>query len=288
MKISVIGTGNMGSAVACGLLAAGHSLTVYNRTRSRAERLANRGASVVDSAVEALKSSDLTIVVLFDYASTRAVLLAEHVQPFLAGRKLISAAAMSPEEIVSLSREVAAHGGHLAEVNVLTYPDAVEARKSEFIVASRPEDYGDWERIFADLGPKVYNVGAVGNASKAQMSLWLSYMFLTLAMAYSLAAFEKQNIPVDVVQSVLQENSALAIAGASYIIPEMSRRSYGNERWSVDNMVLSIDQVMSFAAKLDIDTQVMKAVRDVYVKASSMGYGSRDITALYEAVNPRS
>lgn len=287
MNISIIGMGNMGRAVAIGLLDAGHRVTVYNRTREKANRLAARGAAVVDSAAEAIRASEFTIVVLLDAESTRGVLLADDVTPALAGRALISAAAMAPEEIITLSKDVAAAGGFLSEVNILTYPDQVEARNSEFIVASTPEHHKSWAKIFRDLGPEVHDVGAVGNASKAQMSLWLSYMFLTIATAYSLAAFEKLNIPVSVVQSVLANNSALAIAGANDVIPEMSRRSYGADRWSVDNMILSIDQAISFAGKLNIDTAVMSAVRDVYARAASMGYGARDITALYEAVNPR-
>ena len=287
MKISVIGTGNMGSAVALGLLGAGHQVTVYNRTRARAERLANRGVVAAGSAAECIQASECTVVVLFDAASTREVLLGDEVRTALTGRALISAAAMSPEEIVALAQDVAAAGGHLSEVNILTYPDQVEARKSEFIIAATPQHEKLWSGVFHDLGPKVYNVGPVGNASKAQMSLWLSYMFLTIAMAYSVAAFEKLDLPVDVVQSVLAENSALAIAGANYIIPEMSRRSYGMERWSVDNMILSIDTAIAFASNLKIDTGVMSAIRAVYARASAMGYGPRDITALYEAVNPR-
>jgi 3-hydroxyisobutyrate dehydrogenase-like beta-hydroxyacid dehydrogenase len=287
MNISIIGTGNMGTAVALGLLAAGHRVTVYNRTRKKAERLVPMGARVVGSAAEAIAVSEYSIVVLLDEKSTRSVLLAEDTVAELAGGALISAAAMSPEEIVALSRDVAAAGGALSEVNILTYPDEVAARKSEFIIAAVPENAVTWRKIFSDLGPKVYDVGAVGNAAKAQMSLWLSYMFLTIATSYSVTAFEKLGLPIKVAQSVLAGNPSISIAGANDMIPEMAKRAYGKDRWSVDNMVLSIDQAIVFAARLKIDTTVMKAVRDVYARTSAMGYGGFDITAIYEAVNPR-
>lgn len=287
MNISIIGTGNMGSAVALGLLAAGHCVTVYNRTREKAERLAPMGARVVGSAAEAIAVSEYSIVVLFDEKSTRSVLLADDTVEKIRGRALVSVAAMSPEEIIALSCDVAAAGGALSEAVICTYPDEVSARKSEFIVAAVPEHAAIWKEIFTHLGPKVYEVGAVGNASKAQMSLWLSYMFLTIATSYSVAAFDKLGMPIKVAQSVLADNPSVSIAGANDIIPEMAKRAYGKDRWSVDNMVLTIDQAIAFAARLNIDTTVMKAVRDVYAKASAMGYGASDITALYEAVNPR-
>lgn len=286
MDISIVGTGNMGSAVAIGLIDAGHRLTVYNRTREKADRLAARGAVVADTAAEAIAASEFTIVVLLDEASTRSTLLAEDTKRALAGRALISAAAMSPDEAISLSRDVTAAGGSFSEVAVGTYPDQVEARSSEFILACAPEHAESWRKVFADLGPRVHDVGAVGNASKAQMSLWLSYMFMTIAMTYPVAAFDKLGLPLDVACSMLSDNPTLAITGAKDLIPEMIRRDYGSGSWTVDNMILSVDQAVDFAERLGFDTAVMRAIRDVYAKAASMGLGGRDVSAVYEAVNP--
>lgn len=287
MKISVIGTGNMGSAVALGLIAAGHQVNVWNRTRTKAERLAPKGARVAGSAAEAIAIAEYSILVLFDEKSTREVLLADDTRQELGGHVLISAAATTPEEIVALSDDVAAEGASLAEVNILTYPQAVQDRRSEFIIAADPAHSATWARIFSDLGPKVYQVGAVGNAARAQLSLWLSYQFLTLAMSYSVAAFERLGLPVNVAQSVLGGNEDIRIGGAAQLIPDMENRRYGSERWSVDNMVLSIDQAIGFAKGLGIDTTLMQGVRETYARAAAMGYGGRDITAVYEVINPR-
>src|ERR1700741_2969254 len=108
MKISVIGTGNMGSAVALGLLGAGHQVTVYNRTRARAERLAHPGGVGAGRAAECLQASEGALGALFDAVGAREVLLGGEVRTALTGRALISAAAMSPEEIIALAQDVAA------------------------------------------------------------------------------------------------------------------------------------------------------------------------------------
>lgn len=233
-------------------------------------------------------ASDFTIVVLLDESSTRSVLLDDATRPALAGRAIISAAAMSPEELVALSRDVEAAGGALSEVAIATYPEQVIARRSEFVLACAPEHAERWRMIFADLGPKVHDVGAVGNASKAQMAMWLSYMFMTIAMTYPVAAFEKLGLPVEVAQSLLVNSPTLAMAGANELIPQMSRRDYGSGSWSIENMLLSIDQAIAYAVRLGLDPTVMRAIRDVYAKAAAMGLGGRDVSAVYEAVNPRS
>jgi 3-hydroxyisobutyrate dehydrogenase-like beta-hydroxyacid dehydrogenase len=194
---------------------------------------------------------------------------------------------MSPEQIIALSRDVADAGGALSEVAIATYPAQVEARQSEFLVACTPAHADLWRTVFSDLGPKVHDVGGVGNASRGQMGLWLSYMFMTIAMTYPLAAFEKLGLPQDVARKVLGESPTLAIAGANDLIPQMIRRDYGSGSWSIDNMILGMDQAIGFAATLGIDTAVMRSIREVYAKAAEMGLGGRDVAAVYEAVNPR-
>ena len=286
MDISVIGTGNMGSAIASGLMDAGRRLTVFNRTPEKTRPLAERGAAVAESAADAIAASDLTIVVLLDAESTRSVLLADATRPSLEGRSLISAAAMSPEEALSIAGDVAAAGGAYSEVAIATYPEQVRARRSEFIIACAPGHADRWRDVFTQLGPRVHDVGEVGNASRAQMSLWLSYMFMTIAMTYPVAAFEKLGLPMDVARTMLTDNPTLAITGAGGIVPEMIRREYGSGSWTVDNMILSMDQAMGFADRLGLDTGVMRAIRGVYARASSMGLGGRDVSAVYEAVNP--
>jgi 3-hydroxyisobutyrate dehydrogenase len=287
MNLSVIGTGNMGRAIACALLSAGHQVTVYNRTFEKAQPLASQGAHVAATAAEAISSSDYIIVALYDSRSARSVLLADEVRPVLRGKALMSTVAMEPEEIIALSNDVSREGGRLSDGSIASYPDAVENRQSESIIASFPEDAKAWQAIFGDLGPKVHDIGAIGNSSKVQMSLLLSHMFVRIAIAYSLAAFEKQNLPVDFLRSALSENLSQALPCADSIISEMAKRAYGSSSWTVDMTVLSIDQGIQFAQKLGIDTAAMVEIRDMYVKASRLGFGARDATALYEAVNPR-
>ena len=279
----------MGAAIAEGLMGAGQQVVVYNRTREKCEPLAKLGATVCESAGEAISISDYTISALFDAASTRSVLLNdEETRKSLSEKKLISIAATTPEEIKELSQQVTSAGGNLAEGIVIAYPEEVRKRQSEFIFACDSHLVKEWTDVLSNLGTKIYPVGEVGNSAKAQMSMWLSYMFLNTALAYSLAAFEKLNLPVDILTKVLSSNEALMIAQANSILPEMSSRKYGSDRWSIENMAASIEQATDFAASLGLDTTILDEIKRGYVRASELGLGDKDITALYEVINPNS
>src|SRR5260370_10891069 len=76
MKVGFIGLGNMGSAIARNLIKMGHTLTVYNRTRSRAEPFAALGASVAETPGEAAADVEVLITMLADDAALEAVIFA--------------------------------------------------------------------------------------------------------------------------------------------------------------------------------------------------------------------
>ena len=64
MKIAFIGTGVMGQSMAGHLLDAGHELVVYNRTKSKAQSLVDRGAIWADSPAQAAEGTDLAIAIV--------------------------------------------------------------------------------------------------------------------------------------------------------------------------------------------------------------------------------
>ena len=74
MKVGFIGLGNMGSAIARNLIKAGHTLSVYNRTRSRAEAFGSLGASVAETPAEAASHAEALITMLADDAAVEDVI----------------------------------------------------------------------------------------------------------------------------------------------------------------------------------------------------------------------
>src|SRR4051794_19426807 len=81
MKVGFIGLGNMGSAIARNLIKAGHDLTVYNRTRSRAEAFASLGARIVETPAEAAADREALITMLADDAAVEDVIFSQRSSP---------------------------------------------------------------------------------------------------------------------------------------------------------------------------------------------------------------
>jgi 3-hydroxyisobutyrate dehydrogenase-like beta-hydroxyacid dehydrogenase len=77
MKVGFIGLGQMGTGIARNLIRAGHELTVYNRTRSRAEALKGEGARVADSPADAATGVDVLVTMLADDAAVEQVIFGD-------------------------------------------------------------------------------------------------------------------------------------------------------------------------------------------------------------------
>ena len=77
MKVAFVGIGKMGLPMAGNVLRAGHDLTVYNRTLSRADPLRDDGATVASSAAEAVRDAEVLVTMLADPAAVEDQILAD-------------------------------------------------------------------------------------------------------------------------------------------------------------------------------------------------------------------
>ncbi|GIF16003.1 NAD(P)-dependent oxidoreductase [Actinoplanes teichomyceticus] len=104
IRVTVLGLGAMGGALATALIDGGHRTTVWNRSPARAEPFAGRGAAVAATAAEAVRASPVVIACLLDHASVRDVL--DPLAADLRGRILVNVTTTSPAQ----ARELAAWG----------------------------------------------------------------------------------------------------------------------------------------------------------------------------------
>jgi 3-hydroxyisobutyrate dehydrogenase-like beta-hydroxyacid dehydrogenase len=186
MKVGFIGLGNMGSAIARNLIKMGHTLSVYNRTRSRAEPFASLGAKIAETPSEAAADAEVLITMLADDAAVEAVIFApgDAIQALPAGAVHISMSTIS----VGLSRHLAkAHSEtqqHYVSAPVFGRPDAAAAGKL-FIVAAGPlEQIERCRPLFDAIGQKTFIAGEEAHAANV---IKLAGNFLITTVIESLA-----------------------------------------------------------------------------------------------------
>lgn len=160
MDVGFIGLGAMGQVMAKNLCAAGHNVTVYNRTRSRAEALIADGARVVDYPAEAC-ANEVVISLLSDDAAVEAVVFGD--SAFLSALKADSVhVCMSTISTALAERLTEAHAqSNRAYVSAPVFgrPDAAAAAKLFIVAGGSEAAITRCQPVFDALGQKTFVVG---------------------------------------------------------------------------------------------------------------------------------
>ncbi len=284
MRVAVIGTGLMGSALAEILLQSGHEVVVYNRTASKLDPLLALGAVAAATPGDAIAGAEATFVVLTDAACIEQVLLDPATVPALAGSRLINVATISPDEVEALGRRIAGHGGDLAELTVLAYPDHVRARTGHYIIGCAEPLADFWQSIIAPLGLSAHRIGVLGDAARGDLAFAATFVFNITAAAFTAALATKLKVPHQVILQQLTGNPAIAVTGAAELLPQMFSGQYQESLASIDTVAMALDMALPQARKLGIPTKILDGFHELYAEASRRGLGSKDVASVYDVL----
>jgi 3-hydroxyisobutyrate dehydrogenase-like beta-hydroxyacid dehydrogenase len=220
-KVGLIGLGLMGRPMGLNLLKAGYSLTVWNRTASRAESLVAAGAKLANSPEEVAGSSDVLITIVSDPPALEGVLWGGSGQGAGAlgslrpGSIYIDSSTVSP----ALARRIAVASTErqIAFLDAPVTGGTWGAEKGElvFMVGGDPQVLKDAEPILSVMGKRWFHLGpnGAGQTIKLAMNLILALQVDALAEALALvtaAGFEGEKL-VDVLQSSMARAAVLDV-----------------------------------------------------------------------------
>jgi 3-hydroxyisobutyrate dehydrogenase-like beta-hydroxyacid dehydrogenase len=192
-RLGWVGTGRMGQALAARLLAAGHDVAVYNRTRSKAEPLADAGATVVDSPA-GLADREVVFTMVAGPEDFKEVVLGP--QGILATdgavpSVIVDMTTVSPEASAAVRAEAAQRGAALLAAPVSGNPKVVRAGRVTLVVSGPREAYDDVEPLLTTLGAGVTYVGDGERARLAKICHNLMLGVVAQCMAEVVVLAEK-------------------------------------------------------------------------------------------------
>jgi 3-hydroxyisobutyrate dehydrogenase-like beta-hydroxyacid dehydrogenase len=187
MKLAFIGTGKMGGGMARNLSAAGHDVTVYNRTREKAEGL---GATVAASPAEACRGCEAAFTMLSDdHAVEEVVFGADGITGALSkGATHISSSTISTSMARRLTDEHAERGQRYLGAPVFGRPEAAEAAKLLVVAGGPAESIDRFRPLFDVIGRQTFVAGAEpwqANAVKLCGNFMIASMIESFGEAYA-------------------------------------------------------------------------------------------------------
>ena len=196
-ELGYVGLGVMGGSVSRRLLEAGHTVTVWNRTREKAEPLLAAGARWADSPREAAERSEIVFTMVTNTDAVKAV--AEGPDGILAGlapgKIYVDMSTASPANTRSLAEQVAAAGAQMLDAPVSGTSITVEQGKASLMVGGDDDAFERAKPVLEAIAPRVYHMGGNGSAVTMKIAINLSLAVQMLAFSEGLLLAEKSGIP---------------------------------------------------------------------------------------------
>jgi 3-hydroxyisobutyrate dehydrogenase-like beta-hydroxyacid dehydrogenase len=285
MTVTVIGTGVMGSALARALAGAGHQVTAWNRTPSRALPLASAGVTIADGLLDAVRGSDPVIMCVSNQAAAAELLADPALTGLLRGRTLIQMTTGTPADGRRNAAWAEPLGIGYVDAAILAYPREIGTPDAEIFYcgpASAPEAAPGLGPLLGALGTVHYLGEDAGRAAVVDAAL-IAFFYGTMAglvQCVNLATAE--GVPIGDLLPISGPFFSRFIGNAVTETGErLTQRRYGEPQSSLDTHLGGIDLlVLGSSRDARIDAGVVTAVRDLFAQAVAAGHGAEDIAIL--------
>ena len=184
-NLGFIGLGVMGSRMVKRLLDAGHTVTGYNRTRSKAQWLLDLGMRWGDTPATVAQTVDVVLSMVAHTAALEAV--TGGLDGVLAGLRpgmvFVDMSTVSPKVSRTIAAQVTTIGAHMLDAPVSGSVSTLEEGKLSFMVGGERAAYERVLPILQDIGPKATYVGGNGLAASMKVATNLSLAVQMLAFS---------------------------------------------------------------------------------------------------------
>ena len=283
-KVGYIGLGAMGSNMVDRLLAKGHEVIGYNRTRSKAQWLIDKGMKFADSPAEVTRQADFVISMVTNSGALKDIAEGPNgvLGALTAGKIWIDMSTVAPAVAREIAVKVREKGADLVDAPVSGSIVTLQQGKLSIMVGGRAETFEKIKKLLEDIGPKVTHVGDNGLALVVKISINLSLAVQMLAFSEGVLLAEKSGIARDVIVDVMT-HSVIASPMVQYrgpMILKMPEEAWFNVNMMQKDMLLALE----LGRQMDVPMPTTAATNEMLTAARGMGLQEHDFAILFEAL----
>lgn len=283
-NLGFIGLGVMGSEMVDRLLAKGHAVTGYNRTRSKAEWLVKRGMKWANTPREVAAEADIILSMVTNSPALAAI--TEEPDGILAGitagKVLIDISTVSPVFSRETAAKIRAKGADMVDSPVSGSVITLQQGNLSVMVGGRAETFERVKPILLDIGPKVTHVGENGLALVIKIAANLSLAVQMMAFSEGVLLAEKSGIKREVAVEVLT-NSAIASPMIKYRGPfvlQLPAEAWFNVNMMQKDMLLALE----LGRQLDVPMPTTAISNEFLTAARAMGLVEQDFAVVFDVL----
>lgn len=283
-KLGFVGLGVMGSHMVARLLDKGHEVTGYNRTRSKAQWLIDRGMKLGDSPRAVSAASEFTLSMVAHSEALKSV--TEGPDGILAGlgpgKIWIDISTVSPAVSRAIAARVREKGADMVDSPVSGSVSTLQEGRLSVMVAGRREAFERVKPLLHDIGPKVTYVGENGLALSMKIATNLQLAVQMLAFCEGVLLAEKSGIARETAVDVLTHS----VAGSPMVqyrgpfVLKMPDEAWFNVNMMQKDMMLALEM----GRQLDVPLPTTAVTNEFLTAARGMGLVEQDFAVMFQVL----
>jgi len=287
-KVAFLGLGIMGNGMAQNLLKAGFPLTVYNRTRSKAEPLVSKGAQVADTPREAAAGAQIVFSMVGDDIASKAVWLGD--DGALAGARpdtiAIECSTLSLEWVRELADMAAVRNMAFLDAPVTGSKDAAEAGELRLMIGGDAVVLERARPALEAVSKRIDHFGPTGAGATVKLINNLMGGVQAAVLAEGLALAERAGLDLEQVVTFII-NAAPGSPLVKGKAARMAHRDYEDTQFALKWMHKDTTYALRAADAYGVPMPTLAAAREVYRIARNLGLDDADFAAVIEAVRQK-
>jgi 3-hydroxyisobutyrate dehydrogenase len=275
MRVAFLGLGSMGSGMAARLIAAGHSVSVFNRTPERAAPLEKLGARRSASPRLAAQNADVIIGMTSDDESSGAMWLGE--QGALSADNsphalAIECSTLSHDWVIELAERVRTRGFRYVDSPVTGLPDAAANGTLTLLVGADAADLDAARPIFASLATRVLHFGPVGQGTAYKLMVNLMGAVQIASAAEGILLAERAGLDLKLVADAVASGQAASPQVVRNVRRFVSGDHGAQVTFTPALRLKDIDYALRLARKSGVKCGFGEIAADLYRKLCEQGF----------------
>ncbi len=284
MQIGFVGLGDMGQAIVPRLIAAGHTVTGWNRTRARAGAMFKLGMLWGNSPREVAQGSEIVFTIVTNSDAVKALALGE--DGIIAGLRkdavYLDMSTIDPGVSREVASEFARAGLKMMDSPISGTTLTLGQGKASLMVGGDRESFERVAPVLQAIGPKVSYIGEQGLAVQLKVALNLTLVIEVIGFCEGVALAEKGGVPREVAVDAMLK-SVVASPVLTYRAPlilegHINDATYGSVDLQQKDVLLALD----LARKMGVPVPLGAAANEMLNACRGLGLAENDFVTVYE------
>lgn len=284
MKIGFVGLGAMGAGIVPRLIAGGHTVTGWNRTRTKAEPLLKLGMRWVDTPREVASASEVVFSIVTDAAAVKSVALGDSgiIAGLRQGGVYLDMSTIAPDASRAIAADFAKAGLTMLDAPISGSTATLSEGKASIMVGGDKAAFERVQPVLLAIGPKVTYIGASGLAVQMKLAINLVLMVEVIAFCEGVALAEKggvaREVAVDAMLKSVVASPVLGYRGPFILEGKMPEVPLADVNLQQKDMLL----VLELGRKLGVPLPLAAAANEMMNACRGLGIDHRDFVTAHE------